>query len=96
MEDPEQEGKFEITSQNLADHASICSSMEQSGDLAGIRRDDASQKDNDLEGIIVTKTKEHAQEDPEQELRKAEEQSRLEQLQTSKLVYDKHMKSKRE
>ena len=70
--------------------------MEQSGDLAGIKRDDASQKDDDFEGIIVTKTKEHAQEDPEQELRKAEEQSRREQFQKSKLEYDKLMKSKRE
>lgn len=95
-EDPEEEEKFEITSQNLADHASICSSMEQSGNLAGIRRNDASQIGDDFEGIVVTKPKEQAKEEAEQELVKAEEQSRLEQLQKSKLVYDKYMKSKRE
>ena len=65
-EDPE-EAKFEITSQNLADHASICSSMEQSGNLANISRNDDSQIDDDLEDMIVTKQKEMTKEEIERE-----------------------------
>ena len=79
----------------MADHASICSSLEQSGNLANFSRNDDSQLNDEYEGLVVQNPIEKSQEDAESRKRRVEKLEKQKEWQDLKQTYDSSLKSRR-